>query len=222
MTHIFARTLSEPHAYFHREFRNLDPTNLANSLGVWTLVAGRLALDIEGDHLIPVVWQGRLFLFWAIFSQEADEPQRPTSQQGRAAPTPPTKFWRLKLAWSEYKSGAWTSRRLAQDDLSYTCALTAVEADLRIDGDRGRRHATGSTSTSPYRKTASRSRAFYHNDYYDELSSPSRRCSSTARGSSGRGGAVLPSATRHTAAIGFAQILRRRLAEAPVDGTRAR
>ena len=32
-THVFARTLSEPRAYFHREFRKLDPEDLGASWG---------------------------------------------------------------------------------------------------------------------------------------------------------------------------------------------
>ena len=116
ITHVFARTLSEPHAYWYRQFRNLDPTDPANSLGIWTSWQA-ISLDIEGNHLFPFVWQGRLFLFWAIFSQEAKEPTADELKQGKDAPVPPRKFWCLKLAWSEFKSGAWTSRRLAQDDL---------------------------------------------------------------------------------------------------------
>jgi Tc toxin complex TcA C-terminal TcB-binding domain/Neuraminidase-like domain/Salmonella virulence plasmid 28.1kDa A protein len=116
ITHIFARTLSEPHAYFYRQFRSLDPDDRANSLGIWTSWQA-ISLDIEGDHLIPVVWQGRLFLFWAIFSKEAVEPSPAELKQGQTDPAPPRKLWRFKLAWSEYKSGTWTSRRLAQEDL---------------------------------------------------------------------------------------------------------
>lgn len=116
VTHIFARTQSEPHIYFYRQFRNLDPTNSTNSLGVWTSWQA-LDLDIEGDHLFPVVWQGRLFLFWAIFSKQAAEPTETQLAAAQAKPVPPKKYWVFKLAWSEYKSGVWSSRRLAQEGL---------------------------------------------------------------------------------------------------------
>jgi hypothetical protein len=116
VTHIFARTLSDPRTYFYRQFRNLNPTDNTNSLGVWTSWRA-LELDIEGDHLFAVVWQGRLFLFWAIFSKEASEPTQEKLAGMKDTPEPPAKFWRLKLAWSEYKSGVWSSRRLAQEDL---------------------------------------------------------------------------------------------------------
>lgn len=116
LTHVFARSLSEPHTYWHRQFRNLDPGNARNSLGTWTPWKA-VPLDIEGQHLFPFVWRGRLFLFWAIFSQQADEPRGTEMSQQSGAP--PTKYWRLKLAWSELKGGAWTGRRIAQERLLY-------------------------------------------------------------------------------------------------------
>jgi hypothetical protein len=116
VTHIFARTLSEPYIYYYRQFRNLDRTNNANSLGVWTSWQA-LELDIEGDHLFPVVWQGRLFLFWGIFSKQAAEPTQAELAATQTNPVPPKKYWVFKLAWSEYKSGVWSSRRLAQEEL---------------------------------------------------------------------------------------------------------
>ncbi|GHO97434.1 hypothetical protein KSF_074820 [Reticulibacter mediterranei] len=130
VTHIFARTLSQPHTYWYRQFRNLDPQNRSNSTGLWTSWQA-VSLDIEGNHLFSIVWQGRLFLFWAIFSAESDEPSAAELKQDAADPTPPRKFWRFKLAWSEYKSGAWTSRRLAQDDMLNVRVDAAMPTESR-------------------------------------------------------------------------------------------
>jgi len=164
VTHIFARTLSEPHAYFYREFRNLDPKDLGNSLGVWTSWQA-IALDIEGHHLFPFVWQGRLFLFWAILTTESDEPSASDLQQGQTSPVPPRKFWRLKIAWSEYKSGAWTGRRMAQDGLSNT-RLDAAKPTPNI------RTAAAATNFFYFvvsvRDEGVTITANYNNDYYSE------------------------------------------------------
>ncbi len=116
-THVIARTLSQPHSYFYRQFRNLNSLDSTNSLGVWTSWQA-LGLDIEGNLPFLVVWQGRLFLFWAIFSKQSDEPSGEDLAKAKDTPVPSSKFWALKLAWSEYKSGVWTSRRLSQPDLS--------------------------------------------------------------------------------------------------------
>ena len=112
ITHVFARTLAEPHTYWHRQFIKQDVNDLKSSRGVWTAWTS-VNLDIEGNHLFPFIWQGRLFLFWAIFSEEAREPTDVELQ----AHGQPKKHWRLKLAWSELKSGKWRSRHLFQDDL---------------------------------------------------------------------------------------------------------
>lgn len=124
-TYLFARTPSEPRTYYYRHFRNLNPGDNSNALGAWTGWKP-LALDIEGDHLFPVIWQGRLFLFWAIFSKEAEEPTEAQLALAQTRPVPSEKYWLLKLAWSEYKSGAWSSRRIAQDDLMGVKIFAAV------------------------------------------------------------------------------------------------
>ena len=55
--HLFARTHSEPYLYFYRR-RDLIS-------GVWTAWE-KLDLNIEGNHLVPVVYNGQLMLFWII------------------------------------------------------------------------------------------------------------------------------------------------------------
>lgn len=116
VTHIFARTLAEPHTYWYRQFIKQDVKDPTSSLGIWTAWKP-VDLDIEGDHLFPFVWQGRLFLFWAIFSEEAKEPTAAELRPNEGKP--PEKYWHLKFAWSEFKSGKWSSRRLAQGQLLY-------------------------------------------------------------------------------------------------------
>lgn len=108
VTYVFARTTAEPHAYWCRKFIKQDVKNPTSSMGVWTAWQP-VDLDIEGDHLFPFVWQGRLFLFWAIFSEEAQEP---TNVELKANGKP-NKVWGLKLAWSEFKSGKWSSRKVS-------------------------------------------------------------------------------------------------------------
>lgn len=112
VTHIFARTLAEPRTYWYRQFIKQDVKDPNSSLGIWTAWKP-VDLDIEGDHLFPFVWQGRLFLFWAIFSEEAKEPTATELQPNQGKP--PKKYWHFKFAWSEFKSGKWSSRRVAGD-----------------------------------------------------------------------------------------------------------
>lgn len=64
--HIFGRTFNPPHIYYYRQFE------LATD--VWTAWE-KVTLDIQGDHLIPLVWNHRLYLFWPIFEEKANKPQ---------------------------------------------------------------------------------------------------------------------------------------------------
>src|SRR5262249_40691578 len=61
LLHIFGRTFHAPHIYYYRR--------LLNS-GEWTPWE-KMQVDIEGDHLIPVIWNRRLYVFWPIFAEKA-------------------------------------------------------------------------------------------------------------------------------------------------------
>ncbi|MBS1693784.1 MAG: peptidoglycan-binding protein [Actinobacteria bacterium] len=110
--HVFGRTSQQPHAYFYRRY--VDASR-------WTAWE-KVDLDIEGDHLIPVVWNRRLYLFWPIFVEKAEKPKdqefvfnattdgglrgRPTAQEA-------THYWEIQLAWSERKGKKWLPKRLS-------------------------------------------------------------------------------------------------------------
>lgn len=70
--HVFGRTFNSPPQYFYRK--------LDQKTQVWTAWE-RVPLDIQGNeegdsagvHLMPVVWNRRLYLFWAIFTEKSDK-----------------------------------------------------------------------------------------------------------------------------------------------------
>ncbi len=111
--HVFGRTRHAPHLYFYRQ-------RLAS--GRWTAWE-KVDIDIEGDHLIPVIWNRRLYLIWPIFSAKADPPPQPPPQQTaeNQVVSEPQKHWEIQLAWSEYKRRKWlpkqiTTTRMVTDD----------------------------------------------------------------------------------------------------------
>jgi hypothetical protein len=84
--HVFGRTFNTPHIYYYRLL--IVDTN------VWTPWE-KVNLDIEGNHLIPVVYNRRLYLFWPIFIEKADEQQdssQPASNAGKPGQTNEEKF----------------------------------------------------------------------------------------------------------------------------------
>ena len=61
--HVFGRTFSPPHKYFYRRYAD----------AMWTPWEP-VSVDIEGEHLAPVVWHGRLYLFWVTFIEKPEDP----------------------------------------------------------------------------------------------------------------------------------------------------
>jgi len=59
--HVFGRTRGTPHIYYYR--RRIDSTYCT----AWE----KVDVDIQGDHLIPVVWNRRLHTFWPVFTEKA-------------------------------------------------------------------------------------------------------------------------------------------------------
>lgn len=110
--HVFGRTYGQPHEYFYRRCRN----------GSWTTWEP-VSVSIQGDHLAPVVWRERLFLFWVTFLEKAD-PQASMGASAEGATIAgatlgnlmsglkslsSNKIVELQLHWAQYQSGAWTT-----------------------------------------------------------------------------------------------------------------
>lgn len=99
--YIFGRTPNTPHVYFFR---------YQNGYNLWSPWE-KIDLDIEGDHLIPVIWNRRLHLFWPIFKEVSKKAAGGgiDSPYGEASKT-----WDIKIAWSEYRDGKWFSKKITQ------------------------------------------------------------------------------------------------------------
>ena len=110
--HVIGRTYSEPHKYFYRRYAHQ----------VWTPWEPVTA-EIEGDHLAPVVWRGRLYLFWVTFMDKPDEDAQPgdttTDTLAKAKlkdlmsdlkEAGENKQIDMQLHWSEYLQGNWSAR----------------------------------------------------------------------------------------------------------------
>jgi len=113
--HVFGRTSNQPHKYFYRRYKNQ----------MWTPWEPVTA-EIEGDHLAPVVWRDRLYLFWVTFLEKADS----NPATGSATGSKKLKLTEVTLSevmtdlktvvankqidvhlhWSEYVNGQWTTR----------------------------------------------------------------------------------------------------------------
>ncbi|WP_438010622.1 neuraminidase-like domain-containing protein [Sorangium sp. So ce321] len=95
--HVFARTRGAPHVHFYRRLIRG---------ATWTPWE-KIELDIQSEHLFPVVHEDRLLLFWAMLEEIPREGQG-SNQKG----IPPVTDVQIKLAYSEYEDGKWTARRV--------------------------------------------------------------------------------------------------------------
>jgi hypothetical protein len=112
--HVFARTWHDPRSYFYRR-------RVGKRWTPWQ----PLGLDIEGDHLVAVIWEGRLRLIWPVFTTETFTPEPgasplTTTSNGTQTPQPgsaPQNYWQITLAWSELYQGAWQPKQVSEDFL---------------------------------------------------------------------------------------------------------
>ncbi|RYH63712.1 MAG: PA14 domain-containing protein,virulence plasmid 28 protein, partial [Alcaligenaceae bacterium] len=94
--HLFARTNGHTRQHYYRRYE----------YGYWTPWE-KISLSIEGDHLFPVVWRKKLFVFWLNIFEKADEVSAVTPQAQS------TKSWtdqrrsniEVNLCWGEYFKG---------------------------------------------------------------------------------------------------------------------
>ncbi|HEV2579547.1 MAG TPA: neuraminidase-like domain-containing protein [Ktedonobacteraceae bacterium] len=102
--HVFARTHDVPPIYYYRYLKD----------GAWSGWE-KINLDIKSDHLIPVVYNRKLYLFWALFTPKSEkhenQPIAP-AQGGQTynTPPPPNQYWEIQLAWSYLHDGKWIAQ----------------------------------------------------------------------------------------------------------------
>lgn len=131
--HVIGRKQGDPATYYHREW--VDSSRWT----AWT----KVELDIVSDHVLPVAWNRRLYLFWAIVNRRADKAQSLPNLTPANSPPPATKFHlEVQLAWSELRDGKWQAKQTApqtfivrRDDEARSVTLKSSIADplLRID-----------------------------------------------------------------------------------------
>jgi hypothetical protein len=118
--HVFGRTRGTPHVYYHRRREG------SGDAALWTAWM-KVDVDIEGDHLIPVVYNRRLHLLWPVFTEKAVKTAVPVTQ---TPGTEPKRVLELQLAWSELKQGRWSAKRVSKARL--VGSLIAPQPDSKL------------------------------------------------------------------------------------------
>jgi hypothetical protein len=103
--HVLGRTYSIPHKCYYRKYSD----------GEWTAWE-KIDLDIKGDHVIPMVWNRRLHIFWLIYTEKTIESDITLPAENQAL-TKPLKYWQIQLAWSEFKKNKWTAKKMSRNSI---------------------------------------------------------------------------------------------------------
>jgi hypothetical protein len=99
--HVIGRTHGSPHSYLYRRYVE----------GMWTPWES-VGPSIDGDHVVAVMWHGRLNLFWLKFLQQVSQDSGRTSHHFELpmdidVPQPPHRV-QVQLNWTQYFQGQWT------------------------------------------------------------------------------------------------------------------
>jgi hypothetical protein len=137
VNHVVARTPGANRKYFYRRREG----------GSWTPWE-QIKLDIEGNNVVPMLWKGRLFLFWLRILNEPDTPPTIGAKQVTALSTndiqPAIRLTaRGVLCWSENCDGKWQATKTSdpnrplllgpyRDDSIVLIAASEFEDTLRV------------------------------------------------------------------------------------------
>lgn len=105
--YIFGRTYGLPQQLYFRKYV------LSRSWTAWE----KVEVDVEGDHLVPVVHQGKLHLFWPIFKEKAMKQTQTVPEAGTDIPAD-LMYWEIQMAWSVYENGKWGAKKLIKEIIS--------------------------------------------------------------------------------------------------------
>jgi Tc toxin complex TcA C-terminal TcB-binding domain/Neuraminidase-like domain/Salmonella virulence plasmid 28.1kDa A protein len=121
--HVVGRTYGgDPRLYYYRQF-------VENRR--WTAWE-KIDLDINSDHIVPVVFNQRTYLFWALFTEKARETPDtlpvPDLKESAFPISKPQKYWQIQMAFSEYRNGKWSPKKISSND-----ATGIIEVDQAYD-----------------------------------------------------------------------------------------
>lgn len=136
--HVVARTHAQPHIYYYRKLENDE----------WTAWE-KMNLEVKGEHVMAVVWNRRLHLFWLTFIEkgltEEAAKRLPASPNGSTTPywtkkfmgapgfsaqadpkESEKKYWHVQLNWSQQKDGKWLAPSMSKDMMELVPAKVKI------------------------------------------------------------------------------------------------
>lgn len=100
--HVIGRTPSNSISHYYRRWEN----------GAWTFWE-KIECNIDGQHVMPVIWGGSLFIFWLTFLEKSQTDGEKGSLL-KMAEQSVSRYSQVQLAWTEYRYGKWQMRKESQ------------------------------------------------------------------------------------------------------------
>lgn len=119
--HVLGRTNGTPHIYY---YRRQVRTEFSSSWTPWEKVDA----DIEGDILVPVIWNDRLYLFWLVI-QDREGQKAVTIPSPGGQISGPGKYSDAQLAWCSRRYGKWSRKTVSKE---FARIPRASESDLYL------------------------------------------------------------------------------------------
>ena len=150
--HVIGRTFALPHKYFYRRYAN-------RLWSAWEPVD----VAVEGDHVMPVVWRDRLFLFWVTFLEQGQASGSGSVDTSKTIPLPTVvRTAEAQLHFSQLIDGSWSTPQTVgygvPDDLKlratlpagFTTASVPVWVSVFPDPSAGQENATNLAQAGVY------------------------------------------------------------------------
>ncbi len=126
--HVFARTDSSPQRYYYRNRED-------NEWSDWQ----KIDVDIKSDHISPVMWNNKLYIFWLTFQKTKPNVNEQTLVDNNKAARFRTGWcdtltglssnttlindvdhdaftvWKVTLNWTQLQNGKWQSQEMCKD-----------------------------------------------------------------------------------------------------------
>ncbi|HSI78924.1 MAG TPA: neuraminidase-like domain-containing protein, partial [Lunatimonas sp.] len=111
LVHVVARTKAIPNIYYYRSY-NMNYSNWS----AWE----KIDVDITGDHLMPVVYNRKLHLFWLQFMEKPMKAKKVPAASPTTVPTDapePLKVLEIQLGWTIKQQGGWSTKKISKQKL---------------------------------------------------------------------------------------------------------
>ena len=130
IAHVVARTAGANRKYYYRRREGIS----------WTPWE-QIKLDIEDNPVIPLVWKGRLFLFWLRILKQVPftKPNLPSKNLTEVSPASlvPEEVGEITiqavLCWSEYYNGKWQPTKTSDVNSPTTLRTAPVQGPFEFD-----------------------------------------------------------------------------------------